>query len=92
LPAPVAPSANWQADLERLGAGDKTRCPRCKRPLIRGANLSRGHAGRQISLSNTVPSGFAQPGVEAITPNVPSINSTGPPNARVFLSGGVTLN
>jgi hypothetical protein len=79
LPAPVAPSANWQADLERLGAGEKTRCARCQRPLIRGANLARGQAIRQISLSNAVPSGLAQPGVEAITPNVPSINTTGPP-------------
>lgn len=79
LPAPVVPSANWQAQLERLGAGDKTRCPRCKRPLIRGANFSRGPVFKPIPISNAVPSGFAQLGVEAITPNAPSIPSTGPP-------------
>ena len=84
LPAPVVPSANWQADLERLGAGDKTRCPRCKRPLIRGANLARGQALKQISLSNAVPSGFAQLAVEADTPNLPSIPSTGPPGDHEF--------
>ena len=93
LPAPPAPKANWQAELERLGAGDKTRCPRCKRPLIRGASLTRAQALKQISLSNAVPSGFAQPGVEAITPNVLSIAPTGPPTARtLFLRSGVTLN
>jgi len=92
-PAPAAPGANWQADLERLGALDKTRCPRCKRRLIRGASLGRGYALKPISLSNAVPSGFAQPGVEAITPNLPSITSTGPPIARAFfLRSGVTLN
>ena len=84
LPAPPAPKANWQADLERLGAGDKTRCPRCKRALIRGANLLRGHALKQISLSNAVPSGFAQLAVEADTPNLPSIPSTGPPGDHEF--------
>lgn len=82
LPSAPVPSANWQADLERLGAGDKTRCPRCKRPLIRGADLSRGNAFKQISLSNTVPGGFAQLAVEADTPTTPSIPSTGPPSAR----------
>ena len=94
LPCPALPNENWQAELERLGAGDKTRCPRCQRPLIRGANLARGPALKQISLSNAVPSGFAQPGVEAITPNVPSITSTGPPgeSQALFLRGGVTLN
>lgn len=94
LPAPVAPSANWQADLERLGAGEKTRCARCNRPLIRGITLARRRASKQISLSNTVPSGFAQPGVEADTPNMASINTTGPPNAEgsFFFGGGVPLN
>ena len=79
LPAPVMPRTTWQTELERLGALDKTRCPRCKRALIRGANLARGAAAKQISLSNTVPSGFAQLAVEAYTPNLPSITSTGPP-------------
>lgn len=93
LPAPAAPSATWQAELERLGAADKTRCARCKRPLIRGITLARSGAAKQISLSNAVPRGFAQPGVEAITPNLPSITPTGPPGARAFfLRSGVTLN
>lgn len=82
LPSPPVPSANWQADLERLGAGAQTRCPRCKRPLIRGADLSRGNAFKPISISNTVPGGFAQLAVEAATPYTSSTNSTGPPSAR----------
>ena len=86
-PVPVLPSANWQAELERLGAGDKTRCPRCKRALIRGANLARGQGFKPISISNAVPSGFAQLGVEADTPNAASIPSTGPPGeSRAFFS------
>jgi hypothetical protein len=82
LPVPAVPSANWQAELERLGAVDKTRCPRCKLPLIRGANLARAQALKQISLSNAVPSRFAQLGVEADTPTLPSIHGIGPPGTR----------
>ena len=82
LPASALPVQNWQSELERLGAGDKTRCARCKRPLVRGASLARGQAFIPISLSNAVPGGFAQPGVEAITPTMPSITPTGPPGAR----------
>ena len=81
-PAPATPRANWQADLERLGAGDKTRCARCQRPLIRGITLARSSALKQISLSNAVPSGFAQLAVEADTPILPSIPGTGPPGTR----------
>ena len=94
LPALALPSRDWQSELERLGAGDKTRCARCKRSLIRGASLARGQAFKPISLSNAVPSGFAQPGVEAITPKGASITATGPPSASglIFLRSGVTLN
>jgi hypothetical protein len=79
LPVAPAPSTNWQAQLERLGAAEKTRCARCNKPLIRGITLARRGALKQISLSNAVPSEFAQPGVEADTPNAPSIPATGPP-------------
>ncbi|MGH8630816.1 MAG: IS91 family transposase [Burkholderiales bacterium] len=94
LPASALPGLNWQAELERLGAGEQSRCPRCKRTLIRGASLARGQAFKQISVSNAVPGGFAQLSVEASTPSAPSITSTGPPSARglIFLRSGVPLN
>ena len=94
LPAPAVPPRNWQAELERLGEGERTRCPRCKAPLVRGASLVRGQALKQISVSHAVPSGFAQLPVEADTPHAPSITATGPPSARgpLFLRSGVPLN
>lgn len=95
LPVAPVPGVTWQTQLERLGAGEKTRCARCHKPLIRGITLARRGALKQISLLNAVPGGFAQPAVEADTPNTPSIPSTGPPErsqASFFFSGGVPLN
>jgi hypothetical protein len=92
LPAPSAADKSWQDALEEMGLGDKVRCPRCRRRLVRGANIA--PARKQNSLSSAVPGGFAQLAVEADTPSAASIAATGPPGARglFFLSGGVPLN
>lgn len=93
LPAPSSTSdTKWQDALEVMGLGDKARCPRCRRSLVRGANVAA--VRKQNSLSNAVPSAFAQPGVEVETPNAASPATTGPPGVRriIFLRRGVPLN
>lgn len=92
LPTQSPPATKWQDALEVMGLADKARCPRCRRRLVRGANVAA--VRKQNSISNAVPSAFAQPGVEVETPNAASPDTTGPPGARriIFLRAGVPLN
>ena len=84
---------SWQAALSRLGQHNKTLCPRCGQRLVRGARLARSFARNENSIFKAVPSGFAQHGVQADTPNVLWLTGTGPPHVSdIFLSGGVQLN
>jgi hypothetical protein len=92
-PPKTAMDTSWQSALTRLGQHNKTRCPRCGQHLVRGACLARIFAGNENSILKAVPSGFAQHGVQADTPNVLLLTETGPPHASdIFLFGGVQLN
>lgn len=91
--APPDLDTSWQAALTRQGLGDKTRCPRCGDRLVRGATLARTRTWDENSLVRDMPTGIAQPGVQADTPNVLSLSETGPPHTSdIFLRGGVRLN
>lgn len=93
-PEPEAKASAWQDALARLGHANKINCSRCGSRLVRGASLARVRPGDENSLLlMAVPSGFAQLGVQADTPNVLPFTGTDPPyTSDIFLWGGVRLN
>lgn len=89
---PEAKASAWQDVLAQLGHANKINCSRCGSRLVRGASLARAYPWNENSIVKTVRV-FAQQDVQADTPNVPSLNQTGPQHASdIFLRGGVRLN
>jgi hypothetical protein len=79
-PAPV----DWQSYLQRLGHGEKTRCPSCGAPMRTAAAVPRQRKAHRISIGSVARSGFVQQGDEVAIQRGTLVGH-GPPGGGVFL-------